>query len=253
MFDLKGHVSVITGGNGGIGLGMARGLAKVGANIAVWGRNKEKNIQAIEELTSLGVEAKAFFCDVSMENQIVKSMADTLAYFGRVDSCFANAGITNSIDKSSTETTLQEWQRVLDVNLTGVFMTFREAAKHMIARGGGGKLIATSSIGSLQGANRNSSYAATKAGVNAIVRSLAVELARNNIQVNAIVSGWISTDMTVNFKTFEKLNNSIIQRTPARRWGEPSDFEGLAVYLASPESNFLTGTAIPIDGGYTVF
>lgn len=253
MFDLRGQVSVITGGNGGIGLGMARGLAKAGANIAVWGRNKEKNTQAVAELKSLGVEARAFLCDVSIEEQIVKGMADTISYFGRVDSCFANAGISNGIDKSSAETTLQEWQRVLDVNLTGVFLTFREAAKHMIARETGGKMIATSSIGSLHGANRNSNYAATKAGVNAIVRSLAVELAHHNIQVNAIVSGWISTDMTVGAKSFEKLNRSIIQRTPARRWGEPSDFEGLAVYLASPESNFLTGTAIPLDGGYTVF
>jgi len=253
MFDLRGHVSVITGGNGGIGLGVAHGLAKAGANIAVWGRNKEKNAKAVAELKSLGVEAEAFLCDVSIEEQIVKAMGDTISYFGRLDSCFANAGITMGIDKSSTETTLQEWQHVLDVNLTGVFLTFREAVKHMIARGNGGKLIATSSIGSLYGLNRNSNYAATKAGVNSIVRSLAVELARDNIQVNAIVSGWINTDMTLSAQSFEKLNKTIIQRTPARRWGEPSDFEGLAVYLASPESDFLTGTAIPLDGGYTIF
>ena len=235
----------------GTGLGMARGLAKAGANIAVWGRNKEKNAHAVAELKRLGVDVRAFQCDVAIEEQIVKSMTDTLAYFGRVDSCFANAGI--GIAKPATEITTEEWNQVLDVNLTGVFMTFREAAKHMIGRGGGGKLIGTSSIGSIHGMPRNSSYSASKAGVTAIVRSLAVELGRYNIQVNAIIPGWITTDMTVNARAFEKLNKTIIQRTPAHRWGEPKDFEGLAVYLASPESNFQTGTTIPMDGGYTIF
>ncbi|MGA3084380.1 MAG: SDR family oxidoreductase [Thermodesulfobacteriota bacterium] len=251
MFDLKGHVSVITGGNGGIGLGMARGLAKSGASIAVWGRNLDKNGKAVIELKGFGVDAKAFQCDVTKEDQIVKSMADTLAYFGRVDSCFANSG--TGISRPVTETTMEDWTKVLDVNLTGVFMTFREAAKHIIARGGGGKLIATASIGSIHGMPRNSSYSATKAGVIAIVRSLAVELGRYNIQANAIIPGWIATDMTVDARAFEKLNKTIIQRTPAHRWGEPRDFEGLAVYLASRESDFQTGTAIAMDGGYTIF
>ena len=251
MFDLKGKVSVITGGNGGIGLGIARGLAKSGAGIAIWGRNKDKNAKAVAELNGLGAESRAFVCDVSSEGQIVKAMADTLAHFGRVDSCFANAG--TGIAKPAVETTLEDWNKVLDVNLTGVFITFREAAKHMIARGGGGKLIATSSIGSMHGMPRNSSYSATKAGVIAIVRSLAVELARYNIQANAIIPGWIVTDMTVEARAFEKLNKTVVQRTPAHRWGEPKDFEGLAVYLASPESDFQTGTAIAVDGGYTIF
>lgn len=251
MFDLKGHVSVITGGNGGIGLGMARGLAKSGANIAVWGRNLDKNSKAVAELKGFGVDAKAFQCDVTKEDQIVKCMEETLAYFGRVDSCFANSG--TGLARPATETTMEDWNRVLDVNLTGVFMTFREAAKHMIARGGGGKLIATSSIGSIHGMPRNSSYSATKAGVIAIVRSLAVELGRYNIQANAIIPGWIATDMTVSERAFEKLNKAVIQRTPAHRWGEPRDFEGLAVYLASRESDFQTGTAIAVDGGYTIF
>src|SRR4030042_5537892 len=148
---------------------------------------------------------------------------------------------------------MEEWNKVLDVNLTGVFMAFREAAKHMISRGGGGKLIATSSIGSMHGMPRNASYSATKAGVIAIVRSLAVELGRYNIQANAVIPGWITTDMTIEARAFEKLNKTVIQRTPARRWGEPRDFEGLAVYLASRESDFQTGTAIPMDGGYTIF
>lgn len=251
MFDLRGHISIITGGNGGIGLGMARGLAKSGASIAVWGRNLDKSAKAVEELKGFGVDAKAFQCDVTIEDQIVKGMADTLAYFSRVDSCFANSG--TGLPKPVTETTMEDWNEVLDVNLTGVFMTFREAAKHMIARGGGGKLIATSSIGSIHGMPRNSSYSATKAGVIAIVRSLAVELGRYNIQANAIIPGWIATDMTVSERAFEKLNKAVIQRTPAHRWGEPRDFEGLAVYLASHESDFQTGTAIAIDGGYTIF
>ncbi len=251
MFDLKGHVSVITGGNGGIGLGMARGLAKSGASIAIWGRNRDKNAKADAELKGLGAEAKSFECDVSKEEQIVKAMTDTLASFGRVDSCFANAG--TGIAKPAIETTIEDWNSVVEINLTGVFITFREAAKHMIARGGGGKLIATSSIGSIHGMPRNASYSATKAGVIAVVRSLAVELARYNIQANAIIPGWIDTDMTVDARAFEKLNKTIIQRTPAHRWGEPRDFEGLAVYLASKESDFQTGTAIPIDGGYTIF
>ena len=208
MFDLKGHVSVITGGNGGIGLGMARGLAKSGASIAVWGRNRDKNAKAVAELKGLGVEAKAFQCDVAIEDQVVKGMTDTLAYFGRVDSCFANAG--TGIPRPVTETTMDDWNKVLEVNLTGVFMIFREAAKHMIARGGGGKLIATSSVGSMHGMPRNSSYSATKAGVIAIVRSLAVELGRYNIQANAIIPGWIATEMTVEARAFEKLNKMVI-------------------------------------------
>jgi NAD(P)-dependent dehydrogenase (short-subunit alcohol dehydrogenase family) len=251
MFDLKGHVTLITGGNGGIGLGMARGLAKCGADIAIWGRNMEKGARAEKELRGLGIKAKAFQCDVTREDQIAKAMAETLDAFGRVDSCFANAG--TGISKPAIETSREEWDQVLDINLTGVFMTFREAARHMIARGGGGKLIGISSIGSIHGMPRNSSYSATKAGVVAIVRSLAVELARYHIQVNAIIPGWIATDMTISARAFEKLNNTVIQRTPAHRWGEPKDFEGLAVYLAAPESNFQTGTAIPIDGGYTIF
>lgn len=249
--DLSNHVSVITGGNGGIGLGMARGLARAGATIAVWGRNPAKNAAAVAELAEIGAEADCFAVDVSREDQVEAAMKATLERFGRVDSCFANAGVGRAAPFA--EMTLDDWSSVVDVNLVGPFLTFRAAARHMIERGGGGKLVGIASIGSIHGMPRQAQYSASKAGLCALVRSLAVELARHGIQANTILPGWIETDMTEGARSWDKLRETVVQRTPARRWGKPSDFEGLAVYLASPASDFHTGDTLRVDGGYAVF
>ncbi len=251
LFDLTGHVSLISGGNGGIGLGMARGLARAGARIAVWGRNEEKNARAVAELEALGAEAHAFVCDVSDEAAITRQVEATVERFGRIDSCFANAGTWKA--SPFTEMTMADWNEVLRVNLSGAFVLFREVAKHMIERGGGGKLIAVASVGSIHGMPRHENYSASKAGLCALVRSLAVELARHDIQANTIIPGWIETDMTAAIRRWEKLDRTVISRTPARRWGRPEDFEAVAVYLASPASRFHTGDVLRLDGGYAIF
>jgi len=249
--NLNGHVALVTGGNGGIGLGMARGLARAGADIAIWGRNVEKNAAAASELAKLGVTAQAFEVDVTDETRVGSAMAATLASFGRVDSCFANAGVGKAAP--FVDMTIADWNSVVDINLVGAFLTFREAARHMIARGGGGKLVGIASIGSIHGMPRQAQYSASKAGLGALVRSLAVELARHGIQANTILPGWIETDMTEGARAWDKLRETVVQRTPARRWGRPEDFEGIAVYLASHASDFHTGDTLRVDGGYAIF
>ncbi len=250
-FDLQGHVALVTGGNSGIGLGLARGLAKAGANIAIWGRDEAKSAVAAKELAELGVEVDTFQCEVSDEGQVVAATAAVVERFGRIDSCFANAGF--GFPRPLLETSLEDWNAVMNVNLTGVFLTFREAARHMVERGGGGKLVATSSIGSVHGMPRQESYAASKGGLNALVRSIAVELARYDIQANCVLPGWIETPATEPAIAFKKLYDTIVHRTPAHRWGTPADLEGVAVYLASEASRFHTGDTLVVDGGYVVF
>jgi NAD(P)-dependent dehydrogenase (short-subunit alcohol dehydrogenase family) len=249
--DLDGHTALVTGGNGGIGLGMARGLAKAGAAVAVWGRNAAKNAASVEELKSLGADADSFAVDVTQEKEVEAAMTATLARFGRVDSCFANAGVGKAA--AFTEMTIADWNDVVDINLVGAFLTFREAARHMIARGGGGKLVGIASIGSIHGMPRQAQYSASKAGLCAMIRSLAVELAKHGIQANTILPGWIETDMTEGARSWDKLRETVVHRTPARRWGKPEDFEGIAVYLASRASDFHTGDTIRVDGGYAIF
>jgi NAD(P)-dependent dehydrogenase (short-subunit alcohol dehydrogenase family) len=251
MFDLSGRVALVTGGNSGIGLGYARGIAKAGAKLAIWGRDETKNAEAVAELAALGAEAAGFACDVASEPQVVEGTRATLARFGRIDACFANAGFGTAAP--FLETTLEDWNRVLQVNLTGAFLTFREVAKHMVARGGGGKLIATSSIGEICGMPKQEAYAATKAALSSLVRALAVELARHDIQANAILPGWIETPATAPIQRWKALNEAVLHRTPARRWGRPEDLEGVAVYLASDASRFHTGDVLRVDGGYMVF
>ena len=251
MFDLSGHVAMVTGGNGGIGLAMARGLAKAGASVAVWGRDPAKNETAVAELSEHTNEVAAFTCDVADEDQVVAQTAATLERFGRIDSCFANAGMGTV--KPFLEMSVADWDEVMRVNLIGAFLTFREALKHMVERGGGGKLVGIASVGTIHGMPKQEPYSASKAGLCALIRSLAVEFARHDIQANAILPGWVATDMTANAQKWKPLDEAIVHRTPARRWGQPEDFEGVAVYLASPASKFHTGDVVKLDGGYTVF
>ena len=251
-FDLTGHVTLVTGGNGGIGLGMAQALAEAGADVAIWGRRKEKNEVAAEQLRATGRRVVATVCDVSDEDQVVSAFAEAVDTLGKVDSVFANAG-TGFGGKSITDTTLADWRTTLAVNLDGVFLTLREGTRHMIERGEGGSLVAVSSTSSLHGAPKNSAYAVSKTGVLALVRSLAVELARHQIRVNAIVPGWTETEMTEKGRQHQKFVDNTTSRTPVRRWGVPADFGPVAVFLADPRQMFHTGDEITIDGGYTIF
>jgi hypothetical protein len=256
-FDLTGHAALVTGGNSGIGLGMARALVAAGASVAIWGTNEEKNAKALAELQSVatagGQKVVAFRCDVGDEEQVDTVFADTLdGLGGKVDSCFANAGIGGGAP-AFHQFTLEGWHRVLRVNLDGVFLTFRAAARHMVERGEGGSLVVTSSLSALEGAARNQAYASAKGAVLAMVKGLAVEYARNGIRANAIVPGWIDTPMTEGAFAWDRFREKVLPRIPFRRWGEPADFGGMAVYLASPASAYHSGDIITIDGGYAVF
>ena len=251
-FDLNGHVALVTGGNSGIGLGMARGLAAAGADVAIWGTNEERNRAAAAELAGLGGRVAAFRCDVGDEAQVEAAFAATLAELGRVDSCFANAGVGGSAP-SFVEMTLDEWRRVVRVNLEGAFLTFRAAARHMVERGGGGSLVGTASLAALSGQPRGQHYAATKGGLISMIKALAVELARYGVRANAILPGWIDTPMTEGALAWDRMRERVLVRVPARRWGEPPDFAGVAVYLASPASAYHSGDTLLIDGGYSVF
>jgi NAD(P)-dependent dehydrogenase (short-subunit alcohol dehydrogenase family) len=251
LFDLRGRVAVVTGGNRGIGFGLARGLARAGAAVALWARDEAQSEVARAELAALGGQVLALRCDVSKEEEVVAAAAETARRLGRIDACFANAGFGASA--SPLRLSLAKWRELLATNLDGAFVTLREAARHMVERGGGGKLVAVSSITEIFGAPKQPHYAAGKAALGALVRSLAVELARHDIQVNAILPGWIETEATAPAQAYAELNDAILHRTPARRWGTPADLEGIAVYLASDASRFHTGDSIRIDGGYSVF
>ena len=254
-FDLSSKVALVTGGNSGIGLGLAEGLAQAGASIVIWGTNETKNRDAEAALLRHGVRVLAQRVDVGEEDQVVAAMAEAVAAMGRVDFVAANAGIGGG--GPFAELTTEAWRRITAVNLDGVFWTFREAAKHMVERSKagdpGGSLVVTSSVSAIHGAPRNEAYASTKGAVLALIRGLAVEYGRHGVRANAIVPGWIRSDMTAAAQGSDVFNEKVIRRVPAGRWGEPSDFSGIAVYLASDASKFHTGDTFVIDGGYTVF
>jgi NAD(P)-dependent dehydrogenase (short-subunit alcohol dehydrogenase family) len=251
---LDGHVALVTGGNGGIGLGMASGLAAAGASVAIWGRNAEKDAAAAETLRSIdGVGAvHAETCDVSSEPAVEAAFASTVEALGKVDSVFANAGIPSG-GTAFVDLTLEQWRRSLAVNLDGAMLTLREGARHLVARGEGGSLIAVGSTSSIHGAPANQAYAVAKTGLLALIRSLAVELARHRIRANAVLPGWTDTDMTAAGKAWPKFLENTVSRTPVRRWADPSEFGPVAVYLADPSITFHTGDALVVDGGYTVY
>lgn len=251
MGDLTGKVVVVTGGNTGIGLGLARGVAKAGADVVVWARNTERNAQAVAELSGLGAQASSQPCDVSDEEQVERAMAATLEEHGKVDCLFANAGIYG--DSAFVDMTLQEWRRVMAVNLDGAFLTLRAAARHMVTRGEGGALVGVSSTSALFGAPRKEHYAVSKTGLVALMRSLAVELARYQIRANSLLPGWTDTELLSDAKENKKFVDATISRTPIRRWGTPEDFEDVAIFLADPAVRFHTGDTMVVDGGYSIF
>jgi NAD(P)-dependent dehydrogenase (short-subunit alcohol dehydrogenase family) len=251
-FDLNGKVALVTGGNGGIGLGMAAALAEAGADVCIWGRNPDKNSAAADTLKSYGQKVLALQCDISDQNQVQANYAKTLESMGRIDACFANAGI-GSFGTPFHDMSIDEWRKIFGINMEGVFFTFQAAVRHMMEQGKGGSLVVTSSLSARAGVPRAQHYAATKAGVLAMVRGLAVEYARYGIRANAILPGWIETEMTADIFGWEKFEANVLRRVPARRWGLPSDFGPIAVYFASDASEYHTGDAVVIDGGFSKF
>jgi 2-deoxy-D-gluconate 3-dehydrogenase len=248
MFDLRGKVAIVTGGNGGLGLAMARGLAGAGARVVVAARNQEKSAGAVAELGGLGPEPLALAVDVTDERSVGALVDETVGRCGRLDILVNNAGI--NIRKPPQDFSLEEWRRIVDTNLTSAFLCSRAAYAPMKA-GGGGKIINVGSMFSLFGSTFASVYAASKGGLVQLTRSLAVAWAPDNIQVNAVLPGWIDTELTRETRRqIPGLHERVLARTPAGRWGSPSDLGGIAVFLASAESAYVTGTAIPVDGGY---
>ena len=252
-FDLSGKTALVTGGNSGIGLGMARGLAEAGADVCIWATNPDKNAAALEELNGATGRARALICNVADEEAVEGAFAETVAAFGRVDACFANAGVGSGWQKSFADMSIEEWRRVTTVNLEGAFFTFRAAVRHMIKRGGGGSLVGTGSLSALEGMARGQNYAASKGGMISMVKGLAVEYGRKGIRANIIVPGWVETDMTRDFLTLDAVRKRVLTRVPLRRWGAGKDFGGVAVYLAGDASAYHSGDTFVIDGGYAIF
>ncbi|QQS10942.1 MAG: SDR family oxidoreductase [Rhodospirillales bacterium] len=252
-FDLSGKVALVTGGNGGIGFGMADALAEAGADVCIWGTNKAKNDAASEKLKRHGRRVHAQIVDVGDEAQVDAGFAEAVKVLGKVDNCVANSGVSGRGKGAILDMTHDEWRRVMRVNLDGVFLTFRAAARHMVPRGQGGSLVAVASTAAIEGAARSSHYGASKGGVTAFVRALAVELARHKISVNSILPGWIETAMTHNAFHDPKFAGNVMPRIPVRRWGVEQDFGPIAVYLASDATKYTTGRDFVIDGAYTLF
>jgi 2-dehydro-3-deoxy-D-gluconate 5-dehydrogenase len=245
-FDLKGRAALVTGGNGGIGLGMAQALAAAGAKVAIAGRDKEKNRQALETLPgALAVEGD--LADEKASRALVDEAAKRL---GRLDILVNNAGM--NIRKPPQDLPLESWNQVIGVNLTSAFVCSQAAYPHL-KRSGAGKIVNTGSMMSIFGAAYLAPYAASKGGIVQLTKALACAWAKDNIQVNAVLPGWIDTAMTRRARVeLEGLNERVLTRTPAGRWGEARDLGGVAVFLCSAASDFVTGTAIPVDGGYSI-
>jgi 2-deoxy-D-gluconate 3-dehydrogenase len=250
LFDLTGRVAIVTGGNGGIGLGMARGLAQAGAAVVLAARNVGKGNEAVRELTALGAPAAMVKVDVTDEPSCRDMVRQAEERFGRLDILVNNAG--TNIRKPPQEYSLADWHAVLDTNLTSAFLCC-QAAHPALVRAGGGKIINIGSMMSIFGAPFAAPYAASKGGIVQLTRALATAWAKDGIQVNAVLPGWIDTDLTRRAREqVPGLHERVLARTPAGRWGSPDDHAGIAVFLASPASDFITGTAVPVDGGYSV-
>jgi 2-deoxy-D-gluconate 3-dehydrogenase len=249
LFDLRGKVALVTGGNGGIGLGIARGLAQAGAHVAIAGRNAAKHSAAVEALAGLGGQAIGIIADVTNADDIRRMVAETAERFGGVDILIANAGM--NIRKAPQDYTIEEWHQIVDTNLTSVFACCQAVYPEMRRRGGG-KIVTIGSMTSLFGFGIASAYAAAKGGVVQLTQSLAMAWGKDNIQVNSILPGWIETDLNKAVREGPNgIKQQVIQRTPAERWGQPGDLAGAAVFFCSRASDFVTGTALPVDGGFS--
>jgi 2-dehydro-3-deoxy-D-gluconate 5-dehydrogenase len=248
-FDLNGRVAIVTGGNGGIGLAMAKGLAEAGAAVLIAGRSVDKNERAVDEIVAAGGQAGSMVADLLDKASGERLVGEAVSWYGRLDILVNNAG--TNIRKRPEELTLEDWHAVLDTNLTSAFLC-AQAAYPELKRNGGGKVINVGSIASLFGATHFAAYGASKGGVVQLTKSLAVAWAADNIQVNAILPGWIDTDLTERARAeVPGLNERVLARTPAARWGVPAELAGIAVFLAGGASDFITGAAIPVDGGYS--
>ncbi len=250
LFDLTGRTAIVTGGNGGIGLGMARGLAAAGASIAIVGRDSAKSDAVAKDLAASGVKAIAVTADVTSTEAVTAMLAEVKAKFGRIDILINNAGI--SVRKPPHQLSLAEWERVMATNLTSAFLCSQAVYPEMKANGGG-KIINIGSMMSIFGAAYAPVYAASKGGIVQFTKSCAVAWAPDNIQCNAVLPGWIDTNLTAAAREqVDGLNDKVLARTPVARWGKPDDLAGIAVFLSSAASDFVTGAAIPVDGGYSV-
>tara|TARA_Y100000994_G_scaffold77700_1_gene64182 strand:+ start:1290 stop:2048 length:759 start_codon:yes stop_codon:yes gene_type:complete len=252
MPDLSEKVFVITGGNGGIGLGLAEGIAEAGGAVAIWARNEEKNTDAVRALQDIGGEAKSYICDVSNEEDVIRTLASTVKDFGRVDGLFANAG-RGGTGTPFVDTSLEEWRKVMAVNLDGVFLCLREASRQLISQGSGGSLVAVSSTSAIHGAAGNEAYGTAKTAVTGLVRALAVSLARFQIRVNCLLPGWTVTELASPAFENDHFREVTTKRTPARRWADPKEFRQVGAFLADPSQTFHTGQQVCVDGGYTIF
>ena len=252
MPDLSEKVFIITGGNGGIGLGLAEGIADAGGAVAIWARNEEKNTDAVRALQDIGGEAKSYICDVSNEEEVIRTLASTVKDFGRVDGLFANAG-RGGTGTPLVDTSLEDWRKVMAVNLDGVFLCLREASRQLISQGSGGSLVAVSSTSAIHGAAGNEAYGTAKTAVTGLVRALAVSLARFQIRVNCLLPGWTVTELASPAFEIEYFREVTTKRTPVRRWADPSEFKEVGAFLADPSQTFHTGQQVCVDGGYTIF
>ena len=250
LFDITGKVAIVTGGNGGIGLGMAQGMASSGADIVVAGRNAEKAAAAVETLKAMGVRATFIAADVTKKTECLALVAEAESTFGRVDILINNAG--TSIRKMPQDYSEEEWHHVMDTNLSSAFLC-SQAVYPAMQRAGGGKIINIGSMMSLFGAPYATPYCASKGGIVQMTKALATAWAKDGIQVNAVLPGWIDTELTVRARQqVDGLEESVAKRTPHGRWGVPPDMAGVAAFLASPASDFVTGTAISVDGGFSI-
>jgi 2-deoxy-D-gluconate 3-dehydrogenase len=251
LFDLTGRVAIVTGGNGGIGLGIAHGLVECGASVVVAGRDAAKSQAAVDELNAKRSGAAIRIeCDVTDPDQVARLVGQTVERLGGLRILVNNAGI--GIRKRPEKYTLDEYHQVMDTNLTSIFVCCQAAYAPMKA-GGGGKIINIGSMASILGHPYAPVYAASKGGVVQLGRSLALAWAEDNIQVNAILPGWIDTNLTAGARQYmPDLEERVLRRSPTGRWGTPRDLAGTACFLAAPASDFVTGTAIPVDGGYSI-
>ena len=250
MFNLEGRVAIVTGGNGGIGLGMAEGLAKAGAKIALVGRNSEKNAQAVSILEKLGVEVLPIEKDITEPTSGAEIASATKERFGRIDILVNNAG--SNIRKRPEDLKPEEFRWVLETNLTSAFLC-SQAVYPTMKRAGAGKIINIGSMYSIFGGVVSTAYSVSKAGIVQMTKSMATAWASENIQVNAVLPGWIDTELTQKArKEIDGLYERQLARIPDGRWGTPEDHAGIAVFLASSGSNYITGTAIPVDGGFSI-